>query len=44
MGSTAFLNDLIAHGANVDVDAYIRQWAAQARVFQEQSRRYWLYE
>jgi uncharacterized protein YbbC (DUF1343 family) len=43
MGSTAFFNDLKAHGANVDVDAYIRQWAVQARNFQEQSRRFWLY-
>jgi uncharacterized protein YbbC (DUF1343 family) len=43
MGSTAFFNDLAARGANVDVDAYIRRWQAQAKLFQEQSRRFWLY-
>jgi len=42
-GSTAFFNDLVAHGARVDVDAYIRDWQDKDRVYQEQSRRYWLY-
>ncbi len=43
MGSTAFFNDLRAHGARVDVGTYIRQWEAQDRAFQEMSRKYWLY-
>jgi uncharacterized protein YbbC (DUF1343 family) len=44
MGSTAFLNDLAAKGARVDVDAWLRTWREQARVYQEQSKRYWLYQ
>lgn len=43
MGSTAFFNDLVAKGAKVDVDAWLRQWREQARVYQEESKRYWLY-
>ena len=43
MGSTAFFQDIAAHGAKVNVDAYIRQWQARAKAYQEQSRRFWLY-
>lgn len=43
MGSQAFLDDLVANGARVDVEKWLRQWREQARVYQEQSRRYWLY-
>ena len=43
MGSTAFLNALQRDGAKVDVDAFIRDWAAKAKVYQQQSRKYWLY-
>jgi uncharacterized protein YbbC (DUF1343 family) len=43
MGSAAFFNDLRLHGANVDVGAYIRDWEIKAKLFQEQSRRFWLY-
>jgi uncharacterized protein YbbC (DUF1343 family) len=43
MGSQAFLNDLAAKGAKVDVEGWIRTWREQAKVYQEQSRRYWLY-
>lgn len=42
-GSPAFLADIAAHGSRVDVDAYIRDWQLRAAVFQEQSRRFWLY-
>jgi uncharacterized protein YbbC (DUF1343 family) len=42
-GSTQFYNDLAAHGAHVDVDAYVRDWQAKAAIYQQQSRRYWLY-
>ncbi len=42
-GSTAFYKDLAAHGARVDVAAYVRDWQAKAAVYQQQSRRYWLY-
>jgi hypothetical protein len=43
LGSTAFYKDLAAHGANVDVGAYVRDWQARAAIYQQQSRRYWLY-
>lgn len=43
MGSQAFFEDIRAKGANVDVDAWLRAWREQARVYQEQSKRFWLY-
>ena len=43
MGSQAFLNDLAAKGAKIDVESWIRTWREQAKVYQEQSKRYWLY-
>jgi uncharacterized protein YbbC (DUF1343 family) len=43
IGSAAFCNDVYAHGAKVDVEAYIRDWAARNTVYQQQSKRYWLY-
>jgi uncharacterized protein YbbC (DUF1343 family) len=43
MGSTAFFNDLKAHGDRVDVAAYLRQWEAEDHAFQQLSRKYWLY-
>jgi uncharacterized protein YbbC (DUF1343 family) len=44
MGSTAFFNDLVAHGAHVDVEAYLREWRDKAAVYQRASRKYWLYD
>jgi uncharacterized protein YbbC (DUF1343 family) len=43
VGSTAFYNDLAAHGDRVDVGAYIRDWQARNAIYQQQSRRYWIY-
>ncbi len=43
LGSSAFAADLVAKGAAVDVDSWLRTWRAQARVYQEQSRKYWIY-
>ena len=43
MGSQAFMDDIIAKGAQVDVEKWLKQWREQARVYQEQSKRYWLY-
>jgi len=43
MGSNALFKDLVAHGANVDIVTYLRDWRAKAKLFQEQSRRFWLY-
>jgi uncharacterized protein YbbC (DUF1343 family) len=43
MGSSAFLNDLATKGARIDLDTWLRTWREQARIYQEQSKRYWLY-
>ncbi len=43
MGSQAFMDDLIANGAKVDVEKWLRLWRTQDQVYQEQSKRYWLY-
>jgi hypothetical protein len=43
MGSQAFFDDIVARGAQVDVEKWLAQWREQARVYQEQSKRYWLY-
>jgi uncharacterized protein YbbC (DUF1343 family) len=44
MGSTAFFNDLVVHGARVDVASYLRAWDAKAAAFQQRSRQFWLYQ
>lgn len=44
VGSTAFLNDLVANGARVDMEKWLRSWREQAQVYQQASRRYWLYQ
>ena len=44
MGSAAFFRDIAAHGARVDVEAYLRLWNAQDLQYQKQSRRFWLYQ
>ena len=43
LGSQAFFNDIAAKGAAVDVAAWLSQWREQGKVYQEQSKRYWLY-
>jgi uncharacterized protein YbbC (DUF1343 family) len=43
LGSAAFFNDIAAHGARTDVEAYVRDWQAKAAIYQQQSRRYWYY-
>ena len=43
LGSAAFFDDLKAKGAKVDIDQWLRTWRDQARIFQEQSKKYWLY-
>ncbi len=43
MGSQGFLNELATKGANVDVLVWLKVWREQARVYQEQSKKYWLY-
>lgn len=43
MGSTAFFNDLVAKGKNIDLTTWLRTWREQAQIYQEQSKRYWIY-
>ena len=43
VGAEAFYNDLATKGARIDIDAWLRTWREQARIYQEQSRRFWLY-
>ncbi len=43
MGSAEFLAALQRDGAGVDVEAFVRRWRQQATVYQQQSRKYWLY-
>ncbi len=44
MGCTALFDDLVARGAKVDIAAWERDFEAKAKVYQQQSRKYWLYE
>ncbi len=43
MGSEAFFKDIAAKGAKVDVDAWLKTWREQARIYQQESKRFWLY-
>jgi hypothetical protein len=43
MGSTELFNDLAAHGDRIDVEAYLRDWQARNQVYQQESRKYWIY-
>ena len=43
MGSRAFFNDLAANGKNTDIDRWLKQWRDQAKIYQQQSQKYWLY-
>jgi uncharacterized protein YbbC (DUF1343 family) len=44
VGSTAFLNDIAAKGSRIDIEPWLKTWREQAKVFQEQSKRFWLYQ
>lgn len=44
LGSTAFHQEIATKGVRVDLDAWLRLWRDQAKVYQEQSKRYWLYQ
>ncbi len=43
VGSAAFFNDLAKKGKAIDIDAWLRTWREQAKVYQDQSRKFWLY-
>lgn len=44
MGSTAFYEALKRDGARVNVAGFLRDWEAKARIYQQQSRQFWLYQ
>ena len=44
MGSEDFLRALQHDGARVNVEAFIAEWRKHAQVYQQQVRRYWLYQ
>ena len=43
LGSTTFYNDVVAHGSKIDVAAYLRDWNERDAIYQQLSRKYWLY-
>jgi len=43
MGSTEFYEAIKRDGTRVNVEAFIADWAAKARIYQQQTRKYWLY-
>jgi uncharacterized protein YbbC (DUF1343 family) len=43
VGSAAWWNALKRNGAKVDVERFLAEWRKQAQIYQQQSRRYWLY-
>ncbi len=43
MGSEEFLRALQRDGAKVDVAKFLAEWAARDKIYQEQSKKYWLY-
>jgi uncharacterized protein YbbC (DUF1343 family) len=43
MGSTAWHDALRREGARVDVAAFIKNWSERAAIFQQSSKKYWLY-
>lgn len=43
MGSEEFLRALQRDGARIDLDAWLRRWREQALVYQQETKKYWLY-
>ncbi|MBN1403365.1 MAG: DUF1343 domain-containing protein [Opitutales bacterium] len=43
MGSKEFWDALVKDGERLDIGYFVRKWEAQAKAFQQQSRRFWLY-
>src|SRR6185369_16548365 len=43
VGSNAFFNDLLTKGRNVDVAAWLQTWREQDKIYQEQSKKFWLH-
>lgn len=43
LGSSAFVNDLVTKGKDTDINAWLQTWREQAKNYQIQSKKYWLY-
>ncbi len=44
VGSTAWFNALRTQGGRVDPALFIKNWTERAAIYQQQSKRYWLYQ
>lgn len=44
VGSTAWFNALSKQGGRVDPALFIKNWTERAAIYQQQSKRYWLYQ
>ena len=44
MGSEEFLHALQREGAHIDLGPWLNRWREQDRVYQIQSKKYWLYQ
>lgn len=44
VGSNAWFSALRRDGARVDVASFIANWEGRAKIYQEQSRKYWIYQ
>jgi hypothetical protein len=44
VGSGAWWTALKRDGAKVDVEAFRRDWEARAKIYQQQTKKYWLYQ
>jgi uncharacterized protein YbbC (DUF1343 family) len=43
VGSLAFGNALRTEGARIDIEAWLRRWREQARAYQAETKKFWLY-
>jgi len=43
VGSTAWWNEIRSRGAQARVDAFVARWSQQAKTFQSQAKRFWIY-
>jgi hypothetical protein len=43
VGAEELLNELARKGKAADIDGLLRKWREQARIYREQSKRFWLY-
>ncbi len=44
VGSTAWYDALKREGRRVDVASFLNNWSARAKIYQEETKRYWLYQ